>query len=88
MRKSLGFARLHSIFFDHTLSHVATFLKVGVMQVVLAMLEAGRVNMGVLLADPVQAVRDCRQRSHLRGLCGDVLRQASQRPGGPGGLLQ
>jgi proteasome accessory factor A len=50
-------ARLHVIFFDNTLCHVASVLKVGVMQIVLAMIEAEQVNVELLLDDPVDAVR-------------------------------
>jgi len=50
-------ARLHCIFFDAGLCQVASLLKVGVMQIVLAMIEAEQVNMAVLLDDPVDAVR-------------------------------
>jgi proteasome accessory factor A len=50
------YARLHCIFFDHTLCQPATFLKVGTMQLVLAMLEAGQVDVGLILDDPVAAV--------------------------------
>ena len=49
-------ARLHVIFFDNTLSHVASLLKVGVMQIVLAMIEAEEVNPDLILDDPVEAV--------------------------------
>jgi hypothetical protein len=49
-------ARLHVIFFDNTLSHVASLLKVGAMQIVLSMIEAERVNADLLLDDPVEAV--------------------------------
>jgi proteasome accessory factor A len=49
-------ARLHVIFFDNTLSHVASLLKVGVMQIVIAMIEAEEVNVDLLLDDPVEAV--------------------------------
>jgi len=49
-------ARLHCIFYDHTLCPVSTYLKVGVMQLVLAMLEAGWSPAELMLADPVQAV--------------------------------
>ena len=37
-------ARLHCIFFDTTLCHVATLLRVGMMQIVLAMIESGQVE--------------------------------------------
>lgn len=49
-------ARLHVIFFDNTLSHVASLLKVGVMQIVLAMIEAECVNADLILDDPVETV--------------------------------
>lgn len=51
-----GMARLHVIFFDNTLCHVASLLKVGVMQIVLAMIEAERVDVGLILDDPVEAL--------------------------------
>jgi proteasome accessory factor A len=49
-------ARLHVIFFDNTLCHVSTLLKFGTMQIVLAMIEAGRFNAGLILDDPLEAV--------------------------------
>ncbi|MBI2833213.1 MAG: proteasome accessory factor PafA2 family protein [Acidobacteria bacterium] len=49
-------ARLHVIFYDSTLSHVATLLKVGTFQIVTAMIEAGRVNARLALEDPLEAV--------------------------------
>ena len=49
-------ARLHVIFFDNTLSHAATLLKVGVMQIVLAMIEAEQVATRLILDDPLAAV--------------------------------
>jgi Pup amidohydrolase len=49
-------ARLHSIFFDNTLAHGSCLLKVGVMQIVLAMLEAEHCDPALLLDDPVDAV--------------------------------
>lgn len=50
------YARLHCIFFDHTLCQVATFLKVGTMQLVLAMLEAEQADPTLILDDPVAAL--------------------------------
>ncbi|HVO28044.1 MAG TPA: proteasome accessory factor PafA2 family protein [Candidatus Margulisiibacteriota bacterium] len=50
-------ARLHCIFFDNTLCHVASLLKVGLMQIVLTMIEAEQVNPQLLLEDPVDAVQ-------------------------------
>jgi hypothetical protein len=49
-------ARLHCIFFDSTLCHVSSLLKVGMMQIVLAMIEAERVDHRLVLEDPVDAV--------------------------------
>jgi hypothetical protein len=49
-------ARLHVICFDNTLCHVASLLKIGVMQIVLAMIEAEQVNIELLLDDPVDAL--------------------------------
>jgi len=50
------FARLHIIFYDTTLCHVATFLKVGALQLVLCMLEQEAVDSSLILDDPVDAV--------------------------------
>ena len=49
-------ARLHCIFYDSNLCHVANLLKVGVMQMVLAMIEAEHINPLLILDDPVGAV--------------------------------
>ena len=49
-------ARLHCIFFDNTLCHVASLLKVGVTQIILTMIEAGVTNLDLLLDDPVGTV--------------------------------
>ena len=49
-------ARLHCIFFDNTLCPVASLLKVGVMQIILAMLETARMNPAVILDEPLDAV--------------------------------
>jgi Pup amidohydrolase len=49
-------ARLHVIFFDSTLCHVSTLLKLGTMQILLAMMEAGRVDRSLTLDDPLSAV--------------------------------
>lgn len=54
--RRLDAARLHVIFFDSTLAQVACLLKVGVMQVLLAMIEADRVNPNLILDDPLDAV--------------------------------
>ena len=49
-------ARLHVIFFDNTLSHFSCVLKVGVMQLALAMMEGERVNPALVLDDPLEAL--------------------------------
>ncbi|MEJ2721692.1 MAG: proteasome accessory factor PafA2 family protein [bacterium] len=49
-------ARLHVIFYDATLCHVSTFLKAGVMQIILAMVESGNVDLKLILDDPVAAL--------------------------------
>jgi proteasome accessory factor A len=49
-------ARLHVIFYDSTLCHVASFLKVGVMQIILAMIEAECINPQLTLDDPLAAL--------------------------------
>jgi len=54
---ALDLARLHVIFYDNTLCPVACLLKVGVMQIVLAMIEAGRVNPELILDNPLEAVQ-------------------------------
>jgi proteasome accessory factor A len=58
-------ARLHVIFYDNNLCHVANLLKVGVMQIVLSMIEAEEVDTSLILDDPVGAVFDW---SHDPGL--------------------
>lgn len=49
-------ARLHCIFFDNTLCHGSSLLKVGTMQLILGLLEAERVNPMLLVDDPVTAL--------------------------------
>jgi len=51
-----GMARLHVIFFDNTLCPVACLLKVGVTQIVLAMLEEECVPSSLILDDPLEAI--------------------------------
>jgi proteasome accessory factor A len=51
-------ARLHVIFFDSTLCQAATLLRVGTMQMIVAMLEAGSVERGLSLDDPLAALAD------------------------------
>jgi proteasome accessory factor A len=47
---------LHVIFFDNTLAHLSCLLKVGVMQLALAMIEGERVNPALVLDDPLAAL--------------------------------
>jgi len=49
-------ARLHVIFYDSTLCHVSTLLKLGSLQIILAMIEAGEVDPRLILDDPLDAV--------------------------------
>ncbi len=49
-------ARLHVIFYDSNLCHVACFVKIGVLQIITAMIEAQWVNASLILDDPVDAV--------------------------------
>jgi proteasome accessory factor A len=65
-------ARLHVIFFDSTLCHVASLLKVGVMQIVLAMIEADQIAPGLLLDNPLQALRDWSRDPSLRARANTV----------------
>ena len=52
----LDLARLHVIFFDSNLCHVACALKAGMMQIVLAMIEADQVDPHLFLEDPLDAL--------------------------------
>lgn len=54
---SVSMARLHVIFFDSNLCEVAALLKVGVMQIVLAMIEAGQIDPTLSLESPLEALR-------------------------------
>ena len=49
-------ARLHVIFFDNTLCHVACLLKIGVTQIILAMLEQEVAAPHLILDDPLEAL--------------------------------
>lgn len=51
-------ARLHVIFYDHSLCEVPGYLKVGLMQILLAMLEleVPQVNAKLILDDPLDAI--------------------------------
>ncbi|NUM36482.1 MAG: proteasome accessory factor PafA2 family protein [Candidatus Brocadiae bacterium] len=51
-------ARLHVIFFDSNLCHVAHFLKIGVTQLILAMLEENNLcNPDLILGDPLNTLK-------------------------------
>ncbi|MBE7501323.1 MAG: proteasome accessory factor PafA2 family protein [Verrucomicrobiales bacterium] len=52
---ALHLARLHVIFYDHNLCHAAGFLKVGVLQLMLAMIETDHVDPSLLLEEPLDA---------------------------------
>ncbi len=49
-------ARMHVIFYDTTLGHMTNYLKVGMLQIVLTMIEAERIAPRLLLEDPVTAM--------------------------------
>ena len=49
-------ARLHVIFFDHTLCQTAGLLRAGTLQLIVALLEAGAVNPLLALDDPLEAL--------------------------------
>ena len=49
-------ARLHVIFCDNTLCHVSSLLKIGVAQLVLAMIEQDAVRPGLILDEPLSAL--------------------------------
>ena len=49
-------ARLHVIFYDNTLAHGSCYLKVGVMQIILAMLEQEKLDSRLALDDPLAAL--------------------------------
>ena len=63
-------ARAHIIFFDTNMAPVANVLKIGVLQIGLALIEAGRIKPDLLLDDPLDALyrwgRDPSLRSHAR----------------------
>ena len=52
------YARLHVIFYDTNLAPVATYLKVGVMQLVLTMIEAGYLDGSLVLEKPLVALHE------------------------------
>lgn len=63
---ALSMARLHVIFYDNTLCQVASLLKVGIMQIILTMIEAGRVDPGVIIDNPLEAVQTWSHDPSLR----------------------
>ncbi len=62
-------ARLHVIFFDNTLCHVSSLLKVGVTQIILAMIEQGCIQPQLLLDDPLLAVLLWSRDPKLKAKC-------------------
>jgi proteasome accessory factor A len=70
-------ARLHVIFYDSTLCDVATFLRTGTLQIIVAMIEAGAVNAGLALDDPLAALgrwsHDPSLTARARTVGGDYL---------------
>jgi proteasome accessory factor A len=60
------YARLHCIFFDTTLSEASSLLRVGLMQLVLAAIEAGMVDASLALDDPLTALTDWSHDPTLR----------------------
>jgi proteasome accessory factor A len=63
--RGLG-GRLHLICFDTTLTHRASMLRAGGLQIVLAMLEGGAVPRDLLLEDPVSAFKTWSRDPDLR----------------------
>ena len=57
--RDFGCGATYCIFFDNTLCHVATLLKIGLMQIVLAMIEAERVDAHVLRTFLSYTLRMC-----------------------------
>jgi Pup amidohydrolase len=51
-----GLARLHVIFHDTTLTHTSNYLKAGVTQLVLALMETGWCDRQVILENPLEAL--------------------------------
>ena len=61
-----GFARMHIIYFDRVLCPTANFLMAGATQLVLAMAEAGWVDLSLLLDDPLGAAHEVSRDLTLR----------------------
>ncbi|MBN2329700.1 MAG: proteasome accessory factor PafA2 family protein [Candidatus Omnitrophica bacterium] len=51
-----GMARFHSIFFDNTLCHGSSLLKIGVMQIFLSMIEKEMIPSGWIFENPLSAL--------------------------------
>ena len=56
MNATPDLARMHIIFYDNTLTHVSNYLKAGVIQLVLAMMEAGWCGTETMLENPLVAL--------------------------------
>lgn len=52
------YARLHVIFYDTNMAQVATYLKAGVLQIVLTMIEAEYLDSGLVLDNPLVALHE------------------------------
>ena len=63
-----GMARLHIICYDHNLCHGSAVLKIGSVQLVLAMIEAGCLDSSLILDDPLQALHDWSHDPSLRAV--------------------
>jgi proteasome accessory factor A len=72
-----GQARLHVIAYDSNRQQMATYLKIGTLQVILAMMESGHIGAAPLLEDPLAAVaaysRDPLLETRARTLQGQSL---------------
>jgi proteasome accessory factor A len=72
-----GLARLHVIFYDSTLCQVASVLRAGTLQLVVALLEAGQVDPRLNLDDPLAALEtwssDLTLQSKARTADGDAV---------------
>jgi proteasome accessory factor A len=60
------YARMHLIYFDRVLCPVANYLMTGATQLVLAMAEAGWIEVDILLDDPVSAAQEVSRDLSLR----------------------
>ena len=72
-------ARLHVIFYDNNLAHGSCLLKIGVLQIVCAMIEADVVDVRLVLDDPLDALLRWSHDPTLQaraGTCAGVQRTA------------